>query len=153
VDLSKLTTADRVIAGSGIALLVFSFFTWFEAEVAGVVLKSDSAWGFTLGIVGVLIGVAMVAITVLPAFGVDLPDGLRSKRTTLVLGSLALAAVLLVVLFANYEGARGIEVDANRKLGAFLGLLAAAGLLAGAILRRRESAAPPPGAPPAPPQV
>jgi hypothetical protein len=146
VDLTKLTTADRVIAGSGLALFVFSFFTWFEAKVGGAVLASDSAWGFTLGIVGVLVGVAMLAIAVLPTFGVDLPAGLRASRTALLLGSIAFVAILLVLLFANYEGIGGVEIDANRKLGAFLGLAAAAGLLVGAILKRREtvSASPPP---------
>lgn len=159
MDLNKLGTADRVIAGSGLALLVFSFFTWFEASLGSTAVKSDSAWGFPIGIVGVLVGVAMLALAVLPAFGVDLPAGLTSTRTTLVLGSIAFVAIVLVVAFANYtiEGVPDSSIDTSRKFGAFLGLIAAAGLLVGAILKRREfkgaapAPPPPPVAPPAPP--
>ena len=32
MDLSKLSTSDKVVAGSGLALFIFSFFPWFGVE-------------------------------------------------------------------------------------------------------------------------
>lgn len=151
MDLDKLTLGDRVIAISGIVLFVFSFFTWFRPSVAGIdVNQSDSAWGFTLGAIGVLLGVALVVLVVLPAFGVELPPVLRKPIVPLVLGALAFAAILLTVLFASYEfvGVADDAVDTSRKFAAWVGLAASVGLLVGAILKRREtpSVAPPPPA-------
>lgn len=53
MDLSKLSTGDKVIVISGIALLVFSFFSWFEGTVqlgsADVSAGTKSAWGVPSG--------------------------------------------------------------------------------------------------------
>jgi len=158
MDLSKLTTGDKVIVASGIALLVFSFFSWFEGTVelggADVSAGTKSAWGVPLGILGIVVGVALAVITLLPALGVDLPDGLTSTRMALILGIVTFVAILVVVLFSSItvEGVPDDAVDTSRKIGAWLGLAAAAGVLAGAILTRQErGASAPPSAPPAPP--
>lgn len=152
MELDKLSTANKVIAVSGIVLLIVSFFTWFEPEVAGVdVNQSDSAWGFTLGTVGVILGVVLVILVALPAFGVDLPPALRNPVVFLVIGALAFVAILLTVLFASYEfvGVPDDAVDTSRKLGAWLGLAASVGLLVGVILKRKSAV--PPASPAAPP--
>jgi hypothetical protein len=158
VDLSKLTTGDKVIVVSGIALLVFSFFSWFEGTVeigsVDVSAGTKSAWGVPLGILGVVVGLALTAFTLLPALGVDLPAGLTSTRMALILGIVTFAAILIVVLFSSItvEGVPDDAVDTSRKIGAFLGIVAAAGVLGGAILKRKEGGAfTPPAAPPAPP--
>jgi len=158
VDLSKLSTGDKVIVISGIALLVFSFFSWFEGTVqlgsADVSAGTKSAWGVPLGILGVVVGLALAAFTLLPALGVELPDGLTSTRMALILGIVTFAAILIVVLFSSItvEGVPDDAVDTSRKIGAFLGIVAAAGVLGGALLKRKEGGAVAgPSAPPAPP--
>jgi hypothetical protein len=158
VDLSKLTTGDKVIAVSGIALLVVSFLSWFEGTVelgsVDVSAGTKSAWGVPLGILGVVVGLALTAFTLLPALGVELPPGLTSTRMALILGTVTFAAILIVVLFSSItvEGVPDDAVDTSRKIGAFLGIVAAAGVLAGAILKRKEGGAfRPPAARPAPP--
>jgi hypothetical protein len=155
VDLSKLTTGDKVIAVSGILLLVFSFLTWFEASVDGTIIPGtgESGWGNLAGILGILLGVALALIVLLPAFGVDIPTALTTTRTGLILGSVCFVAILITVFLTSYDAAFGEDPDTSRKLGAWLGLIAAAGVLAGAILKRKEGGAftAPPAAPPAPP--
>ncbi len=151
MDLNKLTMGDRVIAVSGIVLFVFSFFTWFRPTIGGVeVDQSDSAWGFTLGTIGVLLAVVLVLLAVLPMFGVELPPALRNPIIYLVIAVLSFAAILLTVLFASYEfvGVADDVVGTSRKFSAWIGLAASVGLLVGAILKRREapSTAPPPPA-------
>ncbi len=154
MDLTKLSNGDKVIAVSGIALLIFSFFKWFSAEIANAPLfagQSDSAWGFTLGIIAVLLGVATAALAVLPAFGVDLPPALTAKRTILILSVVVFLAILLLVFTAGYEvtGLPDDAVDTKKEIGAWLGLIASIGILAGGILKYKEDApAAPPSVPP-----
>ena len=153
MDLSKLSNGDKLTAVSGIALFVFSFFKWFEADVDTAIFasQSDSAWGFTLGIIAVLLGLATAVLALLPAFGVNVAPVLTAPRTILILGSVTFLAVLLLVFTAQYEVIGGGEIDTNRKIGAWLGLIAAAGLLAGVIMRFKEAKGSAPSAPPAPP--
>jgi hypothetical protein len=159
VDLSKLSTGDKVIIASGIALLVFSFFAWFEGTVdlgsAEVSAGTKSAWGVPLGILGVVVGVALAVFTLLPALGVDLPANLTGTRLALILGSVTFVAILIVVLASSITvaGVPDDAVDTSRKIGAWLGLIAAVGVLAGSLLKRTEAAGSAPPAPPAPPSA
>lgn len=76
MDLSKLSTGDKVIAGSGIALFVFSFFPWFKWEFGGY-SASQSGWDyFFTGIVPVLFGLILVGYVLVTKVldGVTLPD-------------------------------------------------------------------------------
>jgi hypothetical protein len=154
VDLTKLSNGDKLLAASGIALLIFSFFKWFSAEIPDAPLfagQSDSAWGFTLGIIAVLLGVVTAALAVLPAFGVELPPVLTAKRTVLTLAVLVFLGIVLLVFTAGYEvqGLPDDAVDTKKEIGAWLGLIASIGILAGGILKYKEGApATPPAAPP-----
>ena len=49
MDLTKLTLGDKVLAGSGLALFIFSFFPWFGVDGYG---GGGNAWdvGFFTGI-------------------------------------------------------------------------------------------------------
>ena len=100
MDLNKLTTGDRVIAISGIVLFIFSFFDWLGAEASAggfSVSQAKSAWNFTLTLIAVLIGIAMVVIVALKAFDVKLPDlgGTSWSLVLLVMGVVAFAFVLI----------------------------------------------------------
>ena len=155
MDLSKLTTGDKVIVVSGILLFVFSFLTWFEASSDTIRIIGDAtrtAWGIPLGILGVLAGLALAVFTLLPALGVSASPKLSGGRLAMILGSATFVAILIVFLFSKLtvEGQPDDAVDTSRKIGAFLGIVAAAGVLGGAILKRKEGGAfTPPSAPPA----
>jgi hypothetical protein len=160
VDLKKLTTADWVIGGSSLALLIFSFLTWFEGSVSArgssVVVESDSAWGFFFSTVGVLIAIAILTyIIVARVFSVSLGN-LPWPRLLLIFGIACLVLTLLQVAFASYElpagfQSSGIDVSTSRKIGAFLGLIAAVGVAVGGYLSFKAAKASPPVLPPAAP--
>lgn len=161
MDLNKLTMGDRVIAISGIVLFVFSFFDWFGASLKNVpagfsASEGGNAWDFTLPMLAVLIGIAMVVLVALKAFGVDLPDlgGTSWGLILLIMGAVAFAFVLIKVI-AGVNVPDGAEdfIDISRKIGLFVGLVASAGLAVGGYLRFQEDkgaspASPPPSAPP-----
>lgn len=134
MDLSKLSTGDKVIAGSGIALFIFSFFPWFGLDT-GFGSYSESGWSSIFSMFAILVGMAMVAVILLPMFGVDLPElGMPWSQILFIAGIVAAALVLLQLLI----GSSTSGVDLDRKIGVFIGLLAAAGLAAGGFLKKQE---------------
>jgi len=156
MDLNKLTTGDRVIAVSGIVLFIFSFFDWLGAKVGSGPLEfseAKSAWGFTLTLIAVLLGIAMVALVALKLLDVSLPD-LGSQVTwglvLLIMGAIAFAFVLIKLIAGpNLGDAADVAgVDKTREFGIFVGLVATAGLGLGGFLRFQEDKSTPPSAPP-----
>ncbi len=159
MDLNRLTRGDQVIGISGIVLFIFSFFDWLGATVSvgarGIAGFSasgaDNAWGFTLPLLAVLIGIALVVYVVLKAAGVEIPDKFGSitlAQIVLGLAAIAFLFVLIKVIVGPNLGSvpNGINVSKDRKFGIFVGLIATAGLVAGAFLNFQESqagAAPP----------
>ncbi len=144
MDLSKLSTGDKVIAGSGIALLIFSFFPWFGVD-EGFASYSESGWSNVFSLLAVLIGIAMVVVTILPAAGVELPElGMPWSQILFIAGIVAGALVLLQLLIGADVG--GFDLD--REIGLFLGVIAAAGLVAGGFLKRQDPAGGPAAGPP-----
>ena len=81
MDLDRLSTGDKVIGISGILLFIFSFFKWLGVKVTGhgatsslvSASASKNAWGFTLTLLAVLLGLAMVVVVVIKAMGTELP--------------------------------------------------------------------------------
>ena len=140
MDLSKLSQGEKIIAGSGVALLIFSFFPWFGLDVkfAGIaaVSVSHNGWGNIFSLLAVLVGVAMVAQIGLSKFTTaKLPaPPVPWGRMHMFLGGAALALVLLTALVG--DSLRGVDLD--RKFGLFLGLAAAAGLAYGGFARSKE---------------
>jgi hypothetical protein len=149
IDLNKLSTGDKVIGVSGILLFIFSFFKWLgvKVTVSGHTVASDSkgAWTFTLTLIAVLIGIAMVAIVVLKLFDVTLPSlgGATWGQVLLVAGIVALVFVVIKLIAGpNIGDTAGIAgVDKTRKIGIFLGTIASAGLAYGGFLKFKEEQA------------
>ena len=153
MDLSKLTTADKVIAGSGIAYLIFMFFPWYGIDGFD---GGESGWDYFLsGILPLVLAVVMVGQIAISRFSpsTKLPDlPLPWPRVHLIAG--AAAAVLLIlrtVLVAEVE-AFGEDFELDRKVGLFLALIAAIGLAVGGFLKSQEGegSGPSSSAPPTP---
>lgn len=144
MDLTKLSLGDKVIAGSGIALLIFSFFPWLGIEV-GPYSDSKSGWSFTLTLIAILIGIAMVVLVALKAFGVDLPalGKVTWGQALLGMGAVAFVFVLIKLIAGPHVDTGGLDVayDKTRGIGIFLGLIATAGLAAGGYMRMQEDKA------------
>ena len=146
MDLNKLTQGEKVIAGSAIALLIFSFLPWYgvDVSIAGFSRSySRSGWDYFLfGIIPVLLALAMLVVIALSRFTeTKLPDPpLPGGQIHLIAGCVAGALVLLKLLIGDDVG--GFDLD--RKYGIFLALLAGLGLAAGGYLKSREPAQAPP---------
>lgn len=141
MDISKLTRGEQVIAGSGILLLIFSFFKWYgigggSVDVQGVDVDipgaSISGWDRTLGMFAALIAIVMVAqILASKLGGVKMPDlgNITWGQVHLALGALAL--VFVIICFLDNGGT-------DRKFGLFVSIVAAAGLAVGGYLLAKE---------------
>jgi hypothetical protein len=125
----NLKPSDWIIAVSGVVALIFSFFDWFEGTNAW-----DTDLTFPLGTYIAIIGVVMAAHVLLTGLaGTDLPErilGFSWPQIHLVLG-----------VFAGLLALGWLIVDPgpDKKIGLWLSVLAAFGLLAGAIVKWIEA--------------
>ena len=139
MDFSKLSMGDKVLAGSGVALFIFSFFPWFGVDGYS---GGRNGWDFFFwGIIPVLLGLILVGYVYVTKLNdsIKLPD-LPIEWPLAVLGAAALAALLVVLklLIGDSVDTPFGGVDLDRKFGVILSAIAAVGLAAGAFLRFKE---------------
>lgn len=139
MDLSKLTTSDKIVAGSGILLFIASFLPWFGIDGFS---GSGNGWdvGFFWGGIPALLGLAAAGIVLASKLAdVTLPDlPIPWGQAFLGIGVLAALIVLLKLLLGYEVCGFGACVDFDRKWGLFLASLAAIGLAAGGFLKFQE---------------
>jgi hypothetical protein len=141
MDLSKLSLGDKVLAGSGLALFIFSFFTWFKFEAdLGIYSRTytETAWDyFFTGTLPVLIGLALVGlVAATKLFDVKLPE-LPVGWPLVVLGAAGLAALLVIIRLLVGGDDEGTDL-LKRSFGLFLSTIAVLGLAGGAFLKFQE---------------
>ena len=141
MDLNKLTTSDRVVCGSAIALLIFSFFPWY-----GLAGGSRNGWDYFLfGVIPVLLGLVMLAQVALTRFSpqTKLPTvPMGWGQLHLIIGAVAAVLVLIKLLIGDSVSVFGLgSVDLDRKFGIFLAFLAGVGLVVGGYLKFQEEKA------------
>jgi hypothetical protein len=172
MDASRLTRGEQVAAIAGIALLVIMFLPWFGfGGVADEAIEQVQDLGFATDVETSLnawesFGVIdlVLLLTVIAAVGVALAAmmaqtvamPIAASAITAGLGILSTVLVAYRLLDPPFDGA-------DRKFGAFLGLIAAAGVAYGGWLAMQEEGttfadqvpgageAPPQPPPPAPP--
>ena len=143
MDLSKLTTGEKIVLGAGAVLLIdLLFFPWHSIDlglfsVSRTAVESPNAFW---GVVALLITAAMVAVLVLTRFTtVKLPDPPVPWGDAMFFAGAAVAGLLLLKLL--------LETDALG-FGAWLGILLAGAVAYGGFLMRNEGpAAMPPASP------
>ncbi len=139
MDFSKLTQGERISGIAGLALfLSMIIFKWFglKAGVSGfsaeVTRNAWGAYGF-FDFILFITAVAAIALPLLRASGneVSLPVALSA-----IVAGLGILSVVLIIIsiisppnFADVSLPSG--VDKTRKIGAFIGLLCAAGVAYG----------------------
>ncbi len=143
MDLSKLSTSDRVITVSGIVLFISSFLPWFSLDVPDDFLLGSSpdanGWdvGFLWAGLPALLGLAAAAVVLATKLGsANMPD-LPASWGQIFLGAGALSAVLVILKLLVGEDAP-FGFDVNRSWGLFLAALAALGFAAGGFLKFQE---------------
>lgn len=123
---------DRIAWVSALVLMLSSFMGWYAGSGVGVKL---SVIGWNTGVLGKLvffIGLVILAIVVLRAFGFDLP----APEGLVVLGLGALATVFVLIRVLNIPDA--VRPADTRGIGLWISLIAALGVIAGGLLRSAE---------------
>jgi hypothetical protein len=139
-----------VAGASALALLIFMFFPWYglSAEVPGagdVSGANANAWEAFSFIDILLFLVILIAIGLVAARAAgSMPAGLPAPPGMIVAAAGALAVLLILFRLISTPGGDaegfGVEVDIGRKIGAFLGLLAAGGIAFGGWTAMNERA-------------
>jgi hypothetical protein len=135
-DMSKMSLGSKILAGSGILLLIFSFFAWQKVCVFDIACASANMWGGDGSIFGTLAGIALIALigwevaTMLGATG-GINIGQPASKISAYIGFAVAALAILRFIFALTE---------SPAFGAFIGLILALGVAYGAWLRFQEPA-------------
>ena len=141
MDLSKLSTGDKVIGISAIVYLIAMFLPWYGKDFGFGISVSNSGWSYFLGGILPLILIALVVTRIaLVRYSPDtnLPD-LPIPWSQAVLGGAVAAAVIVVLRLLigsdKVGGVRSTGVSLDRKFGLFIALLAAIGVAVGAFMK------------------
>ena len=159
VDTSRISFGEMVAAVSAGALVIVMLLPWFKLDVESPnALDLDgNAWQ-ALGFIDVVLffaAMAIIALAVVKAVEPDLLGELPWPPANVAIGAGALAAALVLFRLISppeldFGDFTGFDIGTTREIGAFLGLGASLGMLAGGWLQLRESAAEPPVAPSGP---
>jgi hypothetical protein len=140
-DRNRLSQGEMIAGVSGLVLLIDLWFKWYGVKVSGAggalqnfsIGVSANAWE-SFGFIDILLFlIALIAIGVAVLRAIDRMPDMPYPPATLVAGAGGLA--LLLILFRiidtpiDTHGVNGIDV--TRKIGVWLGLLAAAGITYG----------------------
>ena len=162
--MDRLSLGEKLMAGGGLVLFVFSFFgSWVKVSgVGGVGSVSFNAWdgyGFILKL-GILVGLVLAGAIIAKAAGVTLPD-MPPVVWTILAGIVVVTFLLTLAIGPNDEGAEFLGVDIERGIFLFLAIIPVAAVGYGGYLKMQETEGggataiggatpPPPAAPPGP---
>jgi hypothetical protein len=139
VDFSKLSTTDKIIAGSGAVLFIASFLPWFKASVEGFGSTTANGWDldFIWGTLPALLGLLSAFVVLATKLGnMKMPE-MPASTGQIMLGVGVLAAFLVVLkLLIGEDGNSFVDVD--RAWGLFVATIAALGLAYGGFQSYRE---------------
>jgi hypothetical protein len=119
-DVSKLSTASKVLLGAGALLFIDMFLPWYKA-CAFTVCGSASGWNGGFGVLLGLLVLALLAWEGLRVAGVSIPVGTTSPSliSAILAGAVALFAILHFLLKPSGIGSIGVSWG----IGAFIGLI------------------------------
>jgi len=136
-DLTNVETPDWIAGGAALLLFIALFLPWthikFGAGVTGLNVSVNA--GASFGWICILSVLAVEAMLALTIFDVDLP--VQSGLVYLGSGGFALLITILVMLFRPVGG----SIPGMSKIpwfGAFIGLIAAVGILVAGFMKWQE---------------
>lgn len=137
-DIQNVEVPDWIAGGSALLLLVALFLPWVRISIGGGSIKATGTSGASFGWVSIIAVLAVFAMVLVTLFDVELP--FPSGLVYLGSGALSLLFTLLVIVFRPI-GTGGIAVSGISKIpwfGAFIGLIAGIGILAGGLMKFKE---------------
>jgi hypothetical protein len=147
MDADRLSTGEKIAGGSAVLLFIFMFFDWFNAEVSGgnglfSASVGGNAWeAFSwidlLMLLTIVVTIAVVVIRLSDAI-VEPPFSINAAVA--ILGGLCVLLILFRIIDppGGGEEFEGVSIDISATVGAFLGLLAAAGITYGGYRAMQE---------------
>jgi hypothetical protein len=145
MDLDRLSTGEKVAGGSAVLLFIFMFFDWFTASVSGgFVSVGGNAWeAFEFIDLFLLVTViAAVAVAVVRLSDAVFEPSIPMNAVVAILGIVSVLLILYRIVDPPGGGSvSGISIDVSPAVGAFLGLIAAAGVAYGAYRAMQEEGA------------
>jgi hypothetical protein len=155
MDFTRLSQGEKVAGVSGILLILFMFiFDWFGLK-AGVSLNvpgvggfssvgegSRNAWG-SYGFIDIVLfitAVAAIGLALLAASEGDVGLPVAASAVVAGLGILSVVLVIISIISPPDFGfdLSGTDIDHTRKIGVWLGLIAAAGVAVGGYMAMQE---------------
>jgi hypothetical protein len=153
MDFTRLTQGEKIAGVSGVALILIMFiFKWFGLEVSGSTGGfefsaggSENAWG-SYGFIDIVLFITVAAAIGLAVMSASQTDvGLPVAASAIVAGLGALSVLLIVISIISPPdfGADldGTGIDQTRKIGVWLGLIAAVGVAYGGWRAMQEEGA------------
>ena len=125
---------DRITWVAGLVLMLSSFMGWYSGSGLGVKLAVIGWHTGTLGKLVFFIGLAIVVLVALRAYGFDLPSSIPESLVVLGLGAIATVFVLIRVISIP----DAVLPADSRGIGLWIALVAALGVVAGGLLRAAE---------------
>lgn len=145
MDLDRMSTGEKIADASAVLLFIFMFFEWFSIDVSGgeglfSISGGANAWE-SFDLIDIILLVAVVAAVAVAV--VRLTDALFEPSISLnaivaVLGGVAVLLILYRIIDPPNFGADVPGVDISPSIGAFLGLIAAAGIAYGGYRAMQE---------------
>ena len=143
MDFTRLTQAEKIAGASGIALILIMFiFDWFGLEISGTAGAfefttggSENAWG-SYGFIDIVLFITVAAAIGLALISASQTEvGLPVAASAIVAGLGVLSVVLIIISIISPPDfgvdIEGTGVDQTRKIGVWLGLIAAIGIAYG----------------------
>jgi len=155
VDLSKLSTPDKVIFGGGILFLISMFLPWYGISSPFGSVDNKGTSYFLSGWLPLLLILLVCARVAITRFAPDtkLPE-IPIPWGQATLGAAAAAAVIVILRLAiasSKISGISVNVDLDRKYGLFLALIASVGVAVGAFMKyqaKEDDAGAAPSGPP-----
>jgi hypothetical protein len=146
MDLDRLSTGEKVAAGSGILLFIFMFFDWFSVSVSGGgglsgSVGGGSAWD-ALEFIPIVLVVAILAALAVAALRLSdsaYEPPVSGNVVVAVLGALSVLLILYRIVDTPGGGSfGGFSVDVSPAFGIFISLIAAGGIAYGGYRAMQE---------------
>ena len=143
MDFTRLTQGEKIAGASGIALILIMFiFKWFGLEVSGSAEAfefsaegSRNAWG-SFGFIDIVLFItvaAAIGLALISASQTEVGLPVAASAVVAGLGILSVVLIIFSIISPPDFGAdlSGTGVDQTRKIGVWLGLIAAIGVAYG----------------------
>ena len=146
MDTSRISFGEMIAGVSGLLLFLFMFIDWYgvDVDVAGFTASGGfNAWqAFSfIDLLLFLAAAVAIAVAVARALGALPALPMPAGQIVAIAGAIAVLLILFrLIVTPGGDDIGGDEVDVTRKIGVFLGLLAAAGIAFGGYTAMNERA-------------